>query len=373
VASDGAPSVLEQMFAHASAAPSHPWLDALNVEQRSAATHPRGHLLILAGAGTGKTTTLVSRVAWLVSQGVAPQRILLLTFTRRAAREMVQRARTLTDGRGSGSGGAIVGGTFHSVAHRLLRRHASALGLADGFGVLDAGDAADLLDLVRQEQASGEGRRRFPRKGTLLDIHSRMVNAQQPLSEVLADVFPWCEEHLDALVDIYRDYTRRKRELGVLDLDDLLLFWRALSRDPVIGSRLAGDFDHVLVDEYQDVNGVQVEVVAAMADAGVRVTAVGDDFQAIYGFRAASAQHILDFPARFGGTEVITLEQNYRSTAPILAVANAVAAQDLKAFPKRLRSDSSGGCSRRARRASTCAARPCSSVPTMTRRCSSSS
>ena len=212
-----------------------PWLDALNDEQRAAATHAGGPLLILAGAGTGKTTTLCARVAWLVSEGVPSERILLLTFTRRASREMLQRARGLVP-----ASSRVLGGTFHSVAHRLVRRHAAALGLPDGFGVLDAGDAADVLDLLREEHGHAQARTRFPKKGTLLDLYSRTVNAQEPLSGVLEDHFPWCSDHREAISALFKAYTARKRALGVIDLDDLLLFWRALARDDVIGPRAGG-------------------------------------------------------------------------------------------------------------------------------------
>src|SRR4051794_26231505 len=314
------------------------WLDELNSQQRAAATHAGGPLLILAGAGTGKTTTLCARVAWLVSEGVPSERILLLTFTRRAARELLQRARALVP-----ASSQVLGGTFHSVAHRLVRRHAAALGLPPGFGVLDAGDAADVLDLLREEAGHAQSRTRFPRKGTLLDIYSRTVNAQQPLSGVIAEHFPWCEDHRDAISAMFKTYTARKRELGVLDLDDLLLFWRALARDDVIGPRVASGFDHVLVDEYQDVNGLQVDLVRGLAAFGPEITAVGDDFQAIYGFRSASAAHILDFPEHFAGTRVVTLERNYRSTQPVLDAANALAAQAVRAFPKRLAAQREGG------------------------------
>src|SRR5215204_3587547 len=315
-----------------------PWLEELNDEQRAAATHAGGHLLILAGAGTGKTTTLCARVAWLVSEGVPSERILLLTFTRRASRDMLQRARGLVPG-----SSRVLGGTFHSVAHRIVRRHASALGLPPGFGVLDAGDAADVLDLLREEAGLAERRSRFPKKGTLLDIYSRTVNAQQPLSGVLEEHFPWCSDHREAISALFKAYTSRKRALGVIDLDDLLLYWRALAADEVIGQRLAASFDHVLVDEYQDVNGLQVDIVRSLGTAGPAITAVGDDFQAIYGFRSASAAHILDFPEHFPGTRVVTLERNYRSTQPVLDAANAVAAQASRAFPKTLRADRGGG------------------------------
>jgi DNA helicase-2/ATP-dependent DNA helicase PcrA len=319
-----------------------PWLGELNVDQRAAATHSGATLLILAGAGTGKTTTLCARVAWLLGEGVSAERILLLTFTRRAAREMVERSRALA-ARVAPDAGMVVGGTFHSVAHRLVRLHASSLGLDPGFGILDAADAADLLDYVREEQGPPASRRRFPRAQTMLDIYSRAVNAQTPLHDVLAESFPWCEEHREALAEIFRAYAARKRALGVLDLDDLLLYWRALATDEVIGPRMAEGFEHVLVDEYQDVNGLQVDIVRGLRCTRPGLTVVGDDFQAIYGFRAASARYILEFPTQFPDAHTAKLERNYRSTAPILAAANAVSEQDRQGYPKELWTERDGG------------------------------
>jgi DNA helicase-2/ATP-dependent DNA helicase PcrA len=319
-----------------------PLLEQLNPEQREAVTHEGGPLLVLAGAGTGKTTTLCARVAWLLSRGAAPERMLLLTFTRRAAGEMVQRARALTT-RAIAGCGPIQGGTFHSVAHRVVRLHSSALGLEKGFGLLDPADAVDLLDLVRQEQGHAARESRFPRASTMLDIYSCTVNAQRPLAEILAERYPWCAQHREALAQTFRAYGERKRSFGVVDLDDLLLNWRALAADGMIGPRLADAFDHVFVDEYQDVNGLQAEIVQSMCARRRALTVVGDDFQAIYGFRAASAAHILEFPNRFEGTRTVTLLRNYRSSAPILAVANAVSEQDVNGYPKRLRSERGDG------------------------------
>ena len=318
------------------------FLDQLNPEQRAAATYSADTLLILAGAGTGKTTTLCSRAAWLIGEGTPAERMLLLTFSRRAAGEMVERARTLAE-RVAPDAGRIVGGTFHSVAHRMIRVHAGSLGLDAGFGVLDAGDAADLLDMVRQEEGHADSGRRFPRSGTLLDIYSGTVNAQRPLAEVLAERFPWCEEHGDALASIFRAYGLRKRTLGVLDFDDLLLYWNALLANEVVGPAIASAFDHVLVDEYQDVNGLQVDIVRNLRQGHPGLTVVGDDFQAIYGFRSASARHILEFPEQFPGAHVVKLEQNYRSTGPILAVANAVSEQDRDGYRKTLWTEREGG------------------------------
>ncbi|MGP0048872.1 MAG: ATP-dependent helicase [Solirubrobacteraceae bacterium] len=319
------------------------WLADLNPEQRAAAEYDGGHLLVVAGAGTGKTTTLCARVARLVDSGVSPERILLLTFSRRAAREMIARAAALTGAHPGSGARRVAGGTFHATAHRFVRIDAVALGLSADFGLLDAGDAADLIDLVRQEQGHAETGRRFPRKHTLADIYSRAVNAQRPVREVIAEAFPWCAEHTDDLAGLFRAYTARKRALGVLDLDDLLLYWRALARDPHAGARLGERFDHVLVDEYQDVNELQVEVVDALATHGATVTAVGDDFQAIYGFRSASAAHILGFAARFPGAGTVVLERNYRGSQPLLDLANAVGAQAAEGHPKTLRAAREGG------------------------------
>jgi DNA helicase-2/ATP-dependent DNA helicase PcrA len=298
-------------------------------------------LLVLAGAGTGKTTTLCARVAWLVSTGVAPERILLLTFTRRAAREMLQRSRTMVSMPAGARG--VFGGTFHSVAHHLVRQHASVLGLPAGFGLLDASDAADVLDLLREERGYAQSPIRFPKKGTLLEIYSRTVNSQRRLSEVLSEHFPWCEEQTEAIAALYKAYTARKKTLGVIDLDDLLLYCRALTADEVIGAKLESRFDQVLIDEYQDVNGLQVEIVRNLRRHCREVTAVGDDFQAIYGWRAASVDHILAFQTDFPDAAVVMLERNYRSVQPTLDVANALAEQAARSFRKRLRSETEGG------------------------------
>jgi DNA helicase-2/ATP-dependent DNA helicase PcrA len=281
---------------------------------------------------------LSARVAWLVAQGLAPERILLLTFTRRATREMLTRTGALLERAGIAARGQVVGGTFHSVGWRLVRLYAEPLGLPPRLSVLDAGDAADLLDVVREELGYADSGRRFPRKGTLADIYSRTVNAQRPLAEVLAEQFPWCEPYRGEIGRVFSRYGRRKREAQALDLDDLLLYWRALARDEVAGPRLAAMFGHVLIDEYQDVNGLQVDVVQALRLVDRGLTVVGDDFQAIYGFRAASAAHILDFRTLFADADIVTLEQNYRSTQPILDLANAVAAQAERQHPKRLQS-----------------------------------
>jgi DNA helicase-2/ATP-dependent DNA helicase PcrA len=315
------------------------WLGELNPGQRTAATAAADRpVLVLAGAGTGKTATLAARVAWLIAEGLPPDRVLLLTFTRRAARELLTRTRSLLTRAGVAAHGHVVGGTFHSVAWRLIRAYAEPLALPPRLSVLDAGDGADLLDLVRQELGYADSGKRFPRKSTLADVYSRTVNAQRPLSEVLAEQFPWCEPYAEEIGRIFTAYGRRKREAQALDLDDLLLYWRALGRHDVAGPQLGAMFDHVLVDEYQDVNALQVDIVSALRRDNRGLTVVGDDLQAIYGFRAASAEHILSFPSVFSDVTTVTLERNYRSTQPILDVANTVAARAERRHPKRLRS-----------------------------------
>ena len=313
--------------------------DHLTAEQRRAATHDGGHLLVVAGAGTGKTTTLTARLAHLVASGVAPERILLLTFSRRSAAELLGRAEQLAGRRVTA---ACWGGTFHAVAHRLLRRHGRALGLEPGFTVLDSADGADLFALVRDETAGGEPvARRRPRKETLADIWSRCVNARTPLSQVLRRSFPWCVEDEAEIRATVEGYIDRKRRSAVVDYDDLLLGWDALLAVPQVASLLQGQFEHILVDEYQDTNALQADVLEGMCRGGTVLTAVGDDAQAIYSFRAATVRNILDFGPRFGA-DVLTLEQNHRSTPPLLAASNAVIAEAAERHPKELWSGRTG-------------------------------
>jgi DNA helicase-2/ATP-dependent DNA helicase PcrA len=314
---------------------------SLNPAQREAVTCGDGPVLVIAGAGTGKTWTLACRVAYLIEHGVPPERILLLTFSRRAAREMLARAGRLVDRTRTGK---VWGGTFHATANRLLRIYGRALGLAPDFTVLDQADMADLMDLIRGERhpARDKKERRFPKKDTLVAIYSRMVNAGEPLSSVLEHAFPWCREDSDGIRAIFADYTRRKRDQNVLDYDDLLLFWRALGQSPA-GRDVASLFEHVLVDEYQDTNPLQAQILQSLRADNTNLMVVGDDAQAIYAFRAASVRNILDFPVQFPSARRITLEQNYRSTRPILDVSNAVIAQARERFPKNLWPVRSGG------------------------------
>jgi DNA helicase-2/ATP-dependent DNA helicase PcrA len=311
----------------------------LNDEQRVAVGHEGGPLLVLAGAGTGKTTTLTARVARLLERGVPAHRVLLLTFTRRAAAEMLGRA----------AGDSVErrqrpwGGTFHSVAHRVIAANATALGLPGDFAVIDPADAADLLDLVREEEGLARAGRRTPRKGLLLDLYSRSVNTGRSLSETVGETAPWAADLVEPIAGVIKAYVARKRSRALLDFDDLLLYWRAAVRDDVLGRRLAGLFDEVLVDEYQDVNQLQVDIVRGLCAGDGGLTAVGDDAQAVYGFRGASARHILDLPAQFPGTTVIRLVRNYRSTQPILDLANAAWVSASTRYAKELVAVRAGG------------------------------
>jgi DNA helicase-2/ATP-dependent DNA helicase PcrA len=320
-------------------AKAQPWLDGLNDRQRDAVLHDGSPLLVIAGAGSGKTRTLASRVARLIDDGVASDRILLLTFTRRASAEMLRRAGSLVDHHATGR---VWGGTFHSIANRLLRRHATAVGLDEGFTVLDQGDVSSLFGLLRAESGFAEGKTRFPRKETIAAIYSRAVNAQEKMTQVLDERFPWCRDHGDELKEIFRLYTERKRRHNVVDFDDLLLYWRALLQSPQ-SAAIRSLFDHVLVDEYQDTNKIQADILELLCGADGNVTVVGDDAQAIYSFRAASVQNMLEFPETFTDTTVVKLEQNYRSTPEILGAANAVIAAATDTFPKRLWSERAPG------------------------------
>ncbi len=309
------------------------WIDDLNPEQQRAVLHDGGHLLIVAGAGSGKTRTLACRVARLLSSGVQPERILLLTFSRRAAREMLARAGQLAE---TEDARRVVGGTFHAVGNRLLRQYGAAVGLRDGFTVLDQSDSTDVFALVRHDMGLGEKGRRFPKKDTLASIYSRVVNTQEKLADVVERDFPWCRDAIDDVKAVFTAYVARKKTNNVVDYDDLLLYWRALAASPGVGPVLRSGFEHVLIDEFQDTNAVQADIVASMAGPNVRVAAVGDDAQAIYGFRSGSARHMLEFPDRFPGATVVKLEQNYRSTPPILAAANAVMSAAAAGFAKEL-------------------------------------
>jgi DNA helicase II / ATP-dependent DNA helicase PcrA len=324
----------------------------LNPEQRAAAHHPStaGPLLVVAGAGTGKTHTLATRLAWLVQQGADPQRLLLLTFSRRAAAEMAQRAARLLHqalGLPSTTPPPLLPwcGTFHGVAARLLREEAASIGLHAGFTVLDRADAQDLMAHTRQGLGLADKEQRMPLAPTCLAIHSRCINTRKPLSELLQQQYPWCLGHEAELETLFAAYGHSKLQQHSLDFDDLLLAWWHLMQNPTMAERLRARFDHVLVDEVQDINGLQADILHTLKPSGQGLTAVGDDAQSIYAFRGASVRHILDFPQRFAPpARVLTLTQNYRSTPQLLAASNAVIAQASERFKKDLWTERANGC-----------------------------
>jgi DNA helicase-2/ATP-dependent DNA helicase PcrA len=326
----------------------------LNDAQQSAVEYGLGEplgpapLLVIAGAGAGKTNMLAHRVARLILEGADPKRIMLATFSRRAAAELNARvrrllAKKLSDGAAEAAIPAY-SGTFHSIGARLLRDYAERLGLEAGFTIHDREDSADLLNLVRHELGLSERKERFPTKGTCLAIYSRVVNGKADLAEALGRHFPWCAAHEKDLRSLFAGYVEAKQRQSVLDYDDLLLYFAQMMQIEPIAAEIAGRFDHLLVDEYQDTNRLQHEIVLALRPKGRGLTVVGDDAQAIYSFRAATVRNILDFPNDFTPpARIITLDRNYRSTKPILDASNAVIALSPQRFAKDLWTDRTGG------------------------------
>ena len=305
----------------------------LNPAQAAAATHGDGPLLIIAGAGTGKTRTLVYRVAHLIERGVKPERILLLTFTRRAAQEMLSRVEKLV----GATSRKVNGGTFHATAHRLLRRFGASAGLAKDFTIMDQGDSADLLQISRSQLGYAQKSKRFPKKETLQYVYSRHINTGITVDDIVRDEYPQFTEYLEDFQKIFADYTSRKQARNLVDYDDLLLFWALiLEASPELGRKIAGLYDHVLVDEYQDTNVLQARILKGMCLTHNNITVVGDDAQSIYSFRGANFRNILAFPKQFEGAAVVTLEQNYRSTPQILEVTNTMISRATERFTKNL-------------------------------------
>ena len=321
------------------------YLDKLNPEQRLAVEHLGGPLLVIAGAGSGKTNTLAHRVAHLIVNGADPRRILLMTFSRRASSEMQRRVERIVAQVLGAKAGVVTdalswAGTFHGIGARLLREHAEQIGLTPGFSIHDREDSGDLINIIRHEMGLSEAKKRFPTKGTCLAIYSRVVNAQDELEPVLKTHFPWVAMWANELRDLFAAYVEQKQRQQVLDYDDLLLYWAAMMREPSIAEDIGTRFDHVLVDEYQDTNRLQASILLAMKPAGEGLTVVGDDAQSIYSFRAATVRNILDFPASFSpAARMVTLDRNYRSTQPILEAANAVISESAERFTKNLWTD----------------------------------
>lgn len=317
---------------------SQNYQELLNPQQYQAVAHPGGPALVIAGAGTGKTRVLTYRVAWLIDHGVLPEQILLLTFTRRAAQEMLQRASTLVGDRAS----RVQGGTFHAFAHQILRRYAAAIGYPPSFTVMDEGDAEDTLDLLRAEFV--ENNRRFPRKGTIHTLYSLMVNRAWTLDEALHHHAPQFLEHGQTLEVLRQRWITHKREHALMDFDDLLVHLQTLlTTRPDIRQTLTDLHTQVMVDEFQDTNTLQGSLVSLLAGTRHNVMVVGDEAQSIYGFRGADIRNILDFNQHFPGAILYPLEQNYRSTQPILEVANRVMEEAHQSFRKKLFTTRAGG------------------------------
>ena len=324
-------------------------LQSLNPQQREAATHGTGDtaadkrpLLVIAGAGSGKTNTLAHRVATLIRHGADAQRMMLLTFSRRAAQEMERRVGgVLQQALGLQGTNALPNlpwsGTFHSLGARLLREYAPRIGLDDNFTIHDRGDAEDLMGMVRHDIGFSETKKRFPLKGTCLGIYSRVLNTRDPLALVLQQVYPWCSQWEDELKKLFGAYVEAKEQQNVLDYDDLLAYWADMMAEPTLAAEIGARFDHLLVDEYQDTNKLQAQIILGLKPTGEGVTVVGDDAQSIYSFRGATVRNILDFPHQFAQpARVVTLERNYRSTQPILDASNAVIAAARERHAKNL-------------------------------------
>ena len=293
----------------------------LNEAQYLAVTSADGPHLIIAGAGTGKTRTIVYRVSYLIECGVSPESILLLTFTRKAAREMLRRAVILLDGRCE----QVAGGTFHSFANTVLRRYANLLRFERNFTILDQGDSQDVINLIRTRLKLDAKGKRFPRKDTLFDLFSRSVNTITPVHEILATDYPHFNELQPDIEKVLAEYAAYKASNNLMDYDDLLVNLAKLMKEHVsVRTALADRYRYVMVDEYQDTNKVQAEIVRLLASKLQNVFVVGDDAQAIYSFRGSTVENIRDFPAQFPECKVIKLEENFRSSQPILNLANEI-------------------------------------------------
>ncbi len=318
------------------------WDEGLDDAQLAAVDHGTSPLVVVAGAGTGKTRTLTARVARLLERGVDPERILLLTFTRRAAEDMLARAATLI-GRPE-LARRLWGGTFHRVAYQVIRDFCEVLGLAPTFSVLDPADAGDAMDLLRDDAGLAGSAERLPRTATLVDLYSRCVNTNRTVAEVAALDFPWCQPQVAEIVKLFRAFVARKRSRGQLDYDDLLVYFRAALLDETVGPQLAGRWDYVLVDEYQDVNSLQAEIVAGLCPGGRGLTVVGDDAQAVYGFRGADPAQLSRLAASYPDVTVVVLEHNFRSVQRVLDLANLARPASGLGLPAiRLRAQRGGG------------------------------
>jgi DNA helicase II / ATP-dependent DNA helicase PcrA len=293
----------------------------LNPAQYEAVSSVNGPHLIIAGAGTGKTRTIVYRVAYLVELGVRPESILLLTFTRKAAQEMLRRAANILDSRCE----KVSGGTFHSFANMVLRRYAPLVGFSPAFTILDQPDAEDVVNLLRTQMQLDSRKRRFPKKQLLFSVFSRSVNTQETVKDIITDDYPQYVQEIETIGSLHVRYTEYKKQYNLMDYDDLLVYLKELlDKHENVRNELSDRYTYIMVDEYQDTNRMQADIARLLASKHGNLMVVGDDSQSIYSFRGATVRNILDFPEQYPDTRVITLEQNYRSTQPILNVANEI-------------------------------------------------
>jgi DNA helicase II / ATP-dependent DNA helicase PcrA len=314
-------------------------LRELNEAQLEAVTTIAGPVLVIAGAGSGKTRTLVHRVAYLVDQGVSPEAILLLTFTRKASQEMLWRAgRLLND-----TCNRVVGGTFHSIANLLLRRYADRLGYISSFTIIDRADAEGIINLLKSSLGLGKKDKRFPSRRVLINIISGSINRSLAVDELVEGQFPHLLDHLDDILRLQQHYQSFKFDHGLMDYDDLLVNWkRLLAEFPEVRQTISTRFSHIMVDEYQDTNLIQADIVRLAADSHDNVMVVGDDSQSIYSFRGADFYNIMRFPKVFANARVIKLEENYRSTQPILSLTNDIIDKAQEKYSKTLFTSISG-------------------------------
>ena len=316
------------------------YAELLNTAQLAAVTHRDGPLLVVAGAGSGKTRTLIYRVARLIESGVPPGAILLLTFTRRAAQEMLRRAEQLVGDRA----GAVAGGTFHSFANNVLRRMGAPMGLKPNFTILDRSDMEDVINLLRTRMGLASRERRFPKKSTIAEAISMARNKRRPLEEEIEIDFPHLGEHETEILELAKNYESYKRERGLLDYDDLLYrLAELLEQYENVRRRVSDSYRYIMIDEYQDTNLIQADLVRLLAMNHRNVMAVGDDAQSIYSFRGANFRNIMDFPAIFPGAKIVKLEENYRSIQGILDVANDVISRAGEKYTKALFTQREGG------------------------------
>lgn len=304
----------------------------LNPAQLSAVMHKKGPVLVIAGAGSGKTKTLTYRVARLIEDGIKPENILLLTFTKKAAAEMLSRATLVLDDRCE----KVAGGTFHSFANIILRKYSKFLKLKSNFTILDKSDCEDIINHIAG-QMFPKKEKRFPKKSTILEIYSKSVNKETPTKQIIEEEFPQFAHCEDKIIEVHKAYVGYKRENSVLDYDDLLLYVKLLlENNEGLRKKLSNQYQYIMVDEYQDTNTLQADVIKLLASEHSNIMAVGDDAQSIYSFRGANYRNILDFPKLFEGTEIIKLEQNYRSTQNILKLTNTIISKAKEKYAKTL-------------------------------------